>query len=420
MNRLQYTVILLFLSFSALAQQEVFSLEDCYRLARENYPLIQKQDLIRKTEQYSLENASKLYLPQLSFIGQASYQSETVRFPAGTQGASFHELSKDQYKIAGEVSQTVFDGGLSRNLKASARLAAETEQQALEVNLYALKERITQIYFAVLLMDEQLKQHQLKKDNLQRAFGKIKAACQNGTAYKSNAVELEAELINADAAEIELRSNQEVFLKQLSLFTGKEIAGSSQLIIPAEKQADFKISRPELRLFDAKADMIILRKKQLKTDYLPKVNAFFQGSYGRPTLNFLEDEFGFWYIGGLRLNWNLGSLYTLSNRKRLLEIERRSLEAEKETFLLNTRQNLIHQDKEIEKYRRLIEKDEAVIELRASVKKSAEAQLDNGVITVRDYIGYVNAEDLARQHLILHKIQMLQAQCQFNNISGGN
>ena len=87
---------------------------------------------------------------------------------------------------------------------------------------------------------------------------------------------------------------------------------------------------------------------------------------------------------------------------------------------MNTRQNLIQQDKEIEKYRRLIEKDEAVIELRASVKKSAEAQLDNGVITVRDYIGYVNAEDLARQHLILHKIQMLQAQYQFNNISGGN
>ncbi|TZF83699.1 TolC family protein [Pedobacter sp. BS3] len=419
-------ISIVYVSLSAIpvhAQNQVLTLETCYQLARENYPLIRKQQLITETEQYSIANASKVYLPTLSFAGQATYQSETVHFPdalSSLSGISFPEISKDQYKVQGELNQLIFDGGLSKVRKDAARAQAETEQQSLEVNLYALKERITQIYFAILLMDEQIKQNDLRKADLENIAGKTRAALKNGTAYRSNVDELEAELTTAEMTDIELAANRKAYLQMLSLFTGKNISSSKELVMPAEQPVNSEIKRPELALFNAQKKTIGVQKEQLRTGYLPQVSAFFQGAYGRPTLNFLENKFGLWYIGGLRLNWNLGSLYTLSNKKHMLDISQQSLEADKETFLYNTRLSLIQQNSEIEKFRQLISKDEKTISLRASVKKSAQAQLDNGVITVRDYINYANAENQARQTLILHKIQLLQAQYHFNNISGTN
>ena len=85
---------------------------------------------------------------------------------------------------------------------------------------------------------------------------------------------------------------------------------------------------------------------------------------------------------GIRLNWSLGSLYTLSNRKNALLLQQKSVEADKQIFLFNTQLDLLQEDENVKKYRELIHLDEEVIMLRSSVTKSAEAQLNNGVITM--------------------------------------
>lgn len=151
---------------------------------------------------------------------------------------------------------------------------------------------------------------------------------------------------------------------------------------------------------------------------MPKFSAFFQGAYGRPTLNIIENQFGAWYVTGLRLNWSLGSLYTLGNNKKMLNLNRQSADADKETFLLNTRLDLAQQNKQVKKYDNLIRQDEQAIALRESVTRSAAAQLANGVVTTHEYIQQVNTENLARQNLILHRIQLLQAQYNLNYKSG--
>src|SRR3546814_6001983 len=127
-------------------------------------------------------------------------------------------------------------------------------------------------------------------------------------------------------------------------------------------------------------------------------------------LNIIRDEFGPWYITGARLTRNFGSLYTLKNDRRNLEIKRQNMGIEKETFLLNTRISLEQERGEIQKYLELIEQDKKAIVLRASVKKAAEAQLENVVITPHEFIIRVNDENLTRQTLIMHKIRLLQAQ----------
>jgi outer membrane protein TolC len=409
-----------FLSLAAKSQNNL-TIEECYRLARENYPLVKKADLIAKTSQYTVENAGKGYLPQLSFSGQASYQSQTINFAdvlPPQSGIHVPPLSKDQYKIQGEVSQQIYDGGLSQDKAAYTKASEAIQQQNLEVNLYALKDRVTQLYFSVLLMDEQYRQNELRKSDLKNEVSKAEASLKNGAAYRSSVDELKAELAGADMTGIEFKANRQTYLQILSVLIGKTVADSAYVSMPVEKTSIPEIRRPELQLYDLQKKAYDVQEKQLRSDYMPRLNAFFQEAYGRPTLNIIENNFGFWYITGIRLNWSLGSLYTLKNNKRILNLDRQSTDIDKETFLKNTNLDLTRENGNIKKYRRLIQQDDQAIQLRASVKKSAQAQLANGVITIHEYIAQVNAENLARQTQILHHIQLLQAQYQYSNISG--
>ncbi|ASK29303.1 transporter [Chryseobacterium sp. T16E-39] len=404
------------------AQLENISLEDCYQLAKENYPMIRKKGMIAKTADYNIENANKKYLPQVSFSGQATYQSQTINFSdalgALPINAALPSLSKDQYKIQGEIDQVLYDGGITHNQKDLIKANTELQQQNIEASLYALKQRINNLFFSILLMDAQLKQNDINKSNLQTQIQKTEAALRYGVAYRSNVDELKAEVINIDMMATEYTANRNAYLKMLSIFISKELSDSTKLEVPETENFQTEIVRPELKAFDLQKSVYELQKKQLKSDFLPKVSAFFQGAYGRPTLNIIENKFGPWFITGVRFNWSLDSLYTSSNKKEILELNRKTADVDKETFLFNTKLDLTQQDEQVKKYTQLIVQDENIISLRQSVKQSADAQLDNGVITIHEYIQKLNAEHLARQTLVLHQVQLLQAKYNQKFITG--
>lgn len=416
---LQVFILLLLPMAKALSQP--LTLEACYQLARDNYPLIKKYDLIQKSSAYSLRNASNLYLPQLTISGQATYQSQTIAFPAAlaeAPGVSLPSISKDQYKIQGEVTQALYDGGTSHNQKAITRANEKVQAQTLETNLYAVRERVNQLYFSILLMDEQLKQNEIRIEDIRGAAAKAEAAYANGTAYRSNVDELQAEIANAAMASIEFKAGAQAYRAMLSQLIGQPVDDATELVLPAPKPLPTDIHRPELMLYAFQQHSYDVQEKNLRADYMPRLSAFFQGAYGRPTLNIINNEAGAWYITGVRLNWNLGSLYSLKNNRRILEMNRQSVEADKETFLFNTRLTLTQQSRDAQKYQALLQEDERAVALRASVKKSAQAQFDNGVITSHDLITQLNAENLARQTQILHTLQLRQAEYNANHTSG--
>jgi outer membrane protein TolC len=409
------------LLFSTKATAQVLTIEECFTLARQNYPLIKQHDLIVRSSRYSVENAGKLYLPQLTISGQATYQSQTINFGdvlPPLPGLTPPELSKDQYKIQAEISQQLYDGGVSKYQKESSRANEAIQQQQLEVNLYAIKDRVTQLYFAILLMEAQLKQNRLRKADLQSAADKAQAALANGVAYRSNVDELKAEIVNTDMAATEFSANRKAYMKMLAVFINQPLSDSTTLTYPAPVAPQQGIQRPEITYYDIQKQAFDVQEKQLSSNYLPKLNSFFQGAYGRPTLNIVDNKFGPWWVGGVRLNWSLGSLYSLKNNRQQLDISRQNLDISKETFLFNTNLTLRQQNQDIEKYAALMEQDDDAITLRSSVRKSAQAQLDNGVITVHEYISQLNAENLAKQSRILHSIQLLQAQYNYKNTSG--
>lgn len=411
-------VLLLPAGLFAQSLQKI-TLTEAYELSQKNYPAVKQKDLVKQTAAISLENLQKGFLPQFSLSGQATYQSDVTKVPFSLPGLTIESPSKDQYKLVADVSQMIYDGGMTKEQKALQQLNATVEDQKVEVELYKLKERINQLYLSILYLDEQLKQVDLVKADIQTGIKRVEAQVQNGVAFKSNLSMLKAELLKTEQRAIEVKSSKKGLLDALSLFIGRELAAQVQLEKPVSAGiVANEIARPELKLYSEQQKFIGQQEKLITAKNLPRASLFAQGGYGRPGLNMLLNEFDFFYIGGLRLNWSLGGLYTKKKEKEQVTINKKMVEVQKETFLLNTSSQLKQQQAEIDKLQQLLVSDNEIISLRKSVTEAAKAQLENGVITANDFLKEVNAEDQARQTLITHQVQLLQAQINYQTILG--
>ncbi len=402
---------------TAFAQSfKLLTVEECYSLAEKNYPLVKQMALIEKTSEYSIENAARGALPQFSLSGQATYQSEVTSL--SIPGVETTTLSKDQYKIYGEISQSLTNSYTIKQQKELAEANRVIEQKNLEVEIYKLKERINQLFFGTLLIDAQIEQNALLKKDIQSTLDKTNASIRYGTALKSSANELKAELLNADQRDIELKANRKGYTDMLTLFINQPVDENTKLQPPSVPATLSTINRPELVYYDVSKRAYEIQSNLVTAKNIPSLSLFFQGGYGRPTLNLLSNDFDFYYIGGLRLNWNLSGLYTSKNEKQLQVINQGTLDIQKETFLLNTNLTMTQQTSEISKLQDLIKSDSEIIALREQIKKTANSQLENGTINTTDYLTYVNAEDQAKQNLLLHQIQLLSAHYNYKTTSG--
>ena len=410
----------LFFTFSLSAQQQSLGLQKAYDLAQQNYPLIKQRELIKQTTGYTIDNLSKGFLPQISLSGQATYQSEVTEIKVPIPGINIESPSKDQYKILADVNQLIYDGGVIKQQKQIQQLSEDVEQQKVEVELYKLKERINSLFLGVLYLDEQLKQVDLIKEDLNNGIKRVEAQVNNGVAFKSNLNVLKAELLKADQRIIELKASRKGYIDVLSLFINQNLPESTQLEKPGTQASilNNEILRPELKLYSTQEKLLGGQFRMIDSKNKPKASLFWQGGYGRPGLNFLKNDFDFYYTTGVRLNWSFGGLYTQKREKKIVELNQKAVDLQKEVFLLNTNTQLKQQQSEIDKLQQLVDTDKGIIDLRIQVKDAARAQLENGVITANDYLREVNAEDQARQSLITHQIQLLQAQINYQTISG--
>jgi outer membrane protein TolC len=401
-------VALLLASLAGLAQS--LTLDECYAMAEQNYPLIQQRELIGKSKEYSITNASKGYLPQLAINGQATYQSDVTRIPIDAPTFHVPLISKDQYKIYGEANQTLFDGGVIREQQATLDVNAKIDEQKLEVELYKLKDRVNQLFFGALMIGEQLKQNDLLMQDLQNGIAKTDAAVANGTALKSSLNVLKAELLKARQRAVELNATRVAYTDMLGLFINRPLSDSATLVKPAAPVMAQEIHRPEMQLYAYQDQSTDVQYKMLAARNRPKLSVFLQAGYGRPALNMLDNSFKGYYLGGIRLNWSLAGLYTNKGDRALIDLNKRNIEVQRQTFLFNTNMTLQQQNREAAKYQQLLASDDEIIALRVSVKNAASAQLENGVIDTNDYLREVNAQDQAQQSKILHEIQFLLAQ----------
>lgn len=420
MKRLLVVVLVIFPVFQFYAQQErkILKLEDCYALAEENYPLSKKRDLIAKSSEYTIDNIAKGYYPKFDIFGQATYQSDVTKLPVRLPGLEVPILKNDQYRAYAEVNQLIYDGGALKQQKEIVEKQTKVSEQQLKVDLYAVKQRITELYFGILVFEEQLRQNDLLKNDINIGMKTVQAQLTNGTAFRSSLDLLKAEYLKADQIAIGIRNYRKSYLDMLGLFINLELASDTKLETPANVVTSTEIKRPELELFSYRNESLELGKKTIEIQNLPKFNFFVQGGMGNPGLNMLEEGWKGYYIGGVRLNWSLTGLYTDKKQKQIIDISKQQLEVDKEVFLFNTNQSVKQQNAEITKLEEYLVSDNEIITLRNNVKKAALAQLENGVIDSSDYLREVNEENTAMQNKIIHETDLLLAQYRQKLITG--
>ena len=402
----------LFFAVAGLFQGGVsaqLTLEECQQAARENYPLVRQLDLIGRTRDFTLENASKSWLPQLTLSGKVSYQSDVTKMPLAIPGLEFG-LDKDQYQAVLELNQTIWDGGAARQRKEEARAGADVRSGQVEVNLYALRDRVNQLFFGILLIDTRLEQNALLQGQLVRNYEQVRACVEQGTATPADLDAVSVEQLDARQAEAELRMNRKAYLEVLGMLTGKEGLENGTLVRPAGRtSSSAELLRPELSLYASMRKQLDVKEKGLDTGIMPRLSLFAQGAYGDPGLNMLKGGFEPYYIAGVRLSWNISGFYTRKNDKRLLDVERDDIDVREEAFRLESRMETAQHRRTVERLDTLMKNDDELLRLRENIRKAAEARVEEGTLTVTEMLREVLAEDQARQTKALHEMQRLQA-----------
>ena len=408
-------IVLWTLCLSPVFSLSAQTLEECHRAAEQNYPLIRQYDLIEKTTKLTVSNIQKGWLPQISASAQATYQSDVASFPDQLLGMyqqlgiDMKGLKKDQYRVGIDISQTIIDGGAISSQKAIVREQGNVQAAQTEVNLYHIRKRVNEMYFSLLMLDNQI---QLNKDLQELLLGnekKLASMVKMGTAAESDLQNVKAERLNVVQQMTNLDSQRRSLQTMLSLFCNMEVKTVQKPTITESSSVN---RRPEIRLFDAQLSLANAQEKALNAALMPRLGVFAQGFYGYPGYNMFEDMMSHnWSWNGLigaRLTWNIGALYTRHNDKAKIQLQRDMTETIREEFLFNNRLEQIQQNESISRYKKLMADDEEVISLRSAVRKAAESKLSHGIIDVNDLVREINQENAAKVQQSMHEIQMLK------------
>ena len=406
--------IMLFLMMVALSAQAQLTLEQCYELARQNYPAIKQYALVEQSRDFTLQNAAKGWLPQVSVNGRASYQSTVTRLPIDVSqfGIDYKGLSKDQYDAHVMVNQPIYDGGVITANKNILKAQADVQTAQLDVTMYSIRERVNQLFFSVLLIDEQLAQNQLLQDDLKLGLNTVSAMMKGGIANQTDVDNVKVEQIKARQQEHSLRTARDTYLTMLGSFINLSLDANTQLEKPADpgfkSQGSDPNNRPELAMYDSQNRLLDARLKALDASLMPKVGAFLQGGVGNPGLNMLKNGWDTYYRIGATISWNIGSFYTRKNDQQLIAIERQQITANRETFLFNNRLQQQQTNGQIENLRQQVSEDEEIIQLREGIRNKSEKRVQNGIETVNEMLRDINAVGEARQQKAIHEVQLLQ------------
>lgn len=407
----KYITLLAILPMALHAQ----TLDECQKAAEQNYPLIRQYDLIGKTTELTVANIGKGWLPQISASAQATLQSDVVSWPDQMKtmmtgmGIEMKGLKKDQYRVGIDINQTVYDGGAISSQKAIAREQGKVEAAQTEVNIYNVRKRVNEMYFSLLLLNDQILLNRDLEELLAGNERKLASMVKNGTAAESDLQSLKAERLNTLQRTTELESQKRMLQTMLSTFCGIEVTAVGK---PDARTSEGAGNRPEMRLFDSQLRLADVQEKALNSALMPKLGVFAQGFYGYPGYNMFEDMMSHkWSWNGMigaRLTWNIGALYTRKNDKVRLKLQRDMTETSREVFLFNNNLEQIQQNENISRYKRLMADDDEIISLRSAVRKAAESKLSHGIIDVNDLVREINAENAARLQQSMHEICMLK------------
>ena len=403
------------------------TLQEARDAARENYPLVKDYNLLALTEQYTLDNASKAWLPQVSAGLQATWQTDVVAYPdvlkemLALRGMEMKGMDKLQYKASVDVRQMIWDGGRVSAQKEIAKAESEEARRANDVELYQLQGRVDQLYFSILLLEEQEAAITQTISLLTSNLDKVKSLVRNGAAMQSDADAVEVELLSTQQQLQSVKRSITSFKQILGIYIGKkgdyELEEPIEIVVTPSNEANL---RPEYLLMSAREATLDARLKEIKASCMPQIGAFAQGYYGYPGLNFMDAMMNrkptLNAIIGISASWNLSSFYTKKNRQLTLATAADRIEVAKEKLQFNTDIQADQQRNEIYRLKEISVTDKDITALRTRVRIASEAKLREGVVEPTDLLLRITEEKNSIIAANMHRIQYLQAIYSLQNI----
>ncbi|MCH5347043.1 MAG: TolC family protein [Muribaculaceae bacterium] len=416
---MKHFVLLLFaLLLSVPDVNARLTLEQCQERARENYPAIKRYGLIEKSLEIDLSDINKSWLPSITAYGQGTVQNVVPAFPAALEdilaqmGREVRGIGKLQYKIGVDVSQTVWDGGASKARREATRSQEAVQQSGLEVELYALRQQVDNIYFAILLAEEQIKQSKQTLDLLNANLDLLSAMFKNGIAMRSDVDMVQAQALTLKQSISQAQSAVNSYRALLGIYVGEDVSTRELALPNADLPAEMTSDRPELRLFDSRQKALETSQLMTNVSLMPKIGFFAQAYYGYPGFDYFKSmmnrDLSFNILAGLRVSWNIDSFYNKKNKLAKTALDIDNINIERETFLFNTGLQTASQLEALQGLREMMQDDAQIIALRGNVRKAAESQLRNGIIDATALLAKITDENLAILTAKFHEIQYIQ------------
>ena len=401
--------------------QHRVTLEECQLLARDNYPVIAQQGLIDQLEEFNISNARRNWLPKISLSAMAAYLSEVPEFPSTLNdlfsqlGVNLAAMPNTLYGTTVQIQQAIWDGGLIKAQTEAAKAESEVSRRSWESEMYALTERVNQLYFGSLLLQENIATADLMIEDLQRNYKMLESMAAFGTAEKNDLDMLKVEILGAQQQRAQLASTRTAYIAMLSIMTGLELTAATELEKPAPEgiPAGDGSRRPEFALLDAQAGLLDAQRRAVRASVMPQIGAFVLGAYSNPSPNIFNSMMGDgkwspYLFAGISLKWNIDGFYTKKNRMSQIELNRKRLETQRETLLYNIRLQSTQERAAIEQMEEVMRYDDEIIRLRSTIRKRTEAQVTNGEGSVNDLLRDINAEDRARRNRTAHEVEWLK------------
>ena len=398
------------------------TLDECIGWAYDNYPQIKEMSLIEMTKGIDLKNAAYAWLPHLNISGKATWQSEVVEMPMDIPGMDIN-IPHDQYGLTAEFTQQIWDGGTSRSQKELAEAGAEVKKTQLETNLWSIRSRVQNVFLGIILIDKQLELNKLLRESLERSSEEVKSRMEAGVALPSDLDQVSVNILSCLQQRASLDADRKSYVKILGLLTGRDMT-DVELAVPQDAvnyvddgARDFE-TRPEMAFYAAQLKQNEFQRRQLNTLISPKLNLSLQGGYGRPGMNMLSGDFSGYFVAGLKLQWNIGALYTRGLDKRRVNADAQKIDLTRKSFILNSSVEAEQKNNAILKARDVLEKDSEIIGLRQRIRASGENQYREGTIKMNDYLSMLDEEYKAKANESMHEVQLMMAVYDMKNTIG--
>lgn len=398
------------------------TLDECIGWAYDNYPQIKEMSLIEMTKGIDLKNAAYAWLPHLNISGKATWQSEVVEMPMDIPGMDIN-IPHDQYGLTAEFTQQIWDGGTSRSQKELAEAGAEVKRTRLETNLWSIRSRVQNVFLGIILIDKQLELNGLLRESLERSSEEVKSRMEAGVALPSDLDQVSVNILSCLQQRASLDADRKSYVKILGLLTGRDMT-DVELAVPQDAvnyvddgARDFE-TRPEMAFYAAQLKQNEFQRRQLNTLISPKLNLSLQGGYGRPGMNMLSGDFSGYFVAGLKLQWNIGALYTRGLDKRKVNADAQKIDLTRKSFILNSSVEAEQKNNAILKARDVLEKDSEIIGLRQRIRASGENQYREGTIKMNDYLSMLDEEYKAKANESMHEVQLMMAVYDMKNTIG--